>query len=162
MIFFITFGLSSPVLANWTLNLGYHNPPGATVGVNFLYFSSDWAFEVGIGWVDADAETDDEDDDAADTSDDDDEDSVSVRASGALNFKYFLGSGGFRPYLQIGVGAGIGAKAGDDDSGVGAGVGGGYGGLGIMAGSPSFYGYASYNIGRGSDGFIQLGFGFDI
>ena len=156
---FLSFSFPERADANWTLNLGYHNPPGATVGVNFLYLSSGWAFEIGIGWVDADA-TDDEDDDSTNSSDDD-EDSVTVRASGGLNFKYFLSGGGLRPYLQIGVGAGVGAKAGDD-SGVGAGVGGGYGGLGILAGGRDLYVYGSYNIGSGSNGFLQAGFGFDI
>ena len=41
----MTSGVSGIALAEWTLNLGFHNPPGSSLGVNFLYggFSKpDW------------------------------------------------------------------------------------------------------------------------
>ena len=130
-----------------------------------LYFSNNWAFEIGLGYVDSSTSTDDEDDDDDTNTNasatEDEEESITVRASGGLNLKFFLGSGGIKPYAQIGVGAGIGAKTGDE-GGLGAGVGGGYGGLGIFAGKPSLYIYGSYNLSSNENSFIQLGLGFDI
>lgn len=152
--------LSDTSFANWTLNLGYHNPPVANFGVNLLYFSNPWAFEIGLGWVDAEANSED-DEDLETSTDEDDEDSIEVRAAGAFNLKYFLSNGGIKPYIQGGFGLGIGAKTGDDSS-LGAGVGGGYAGIGLFLGSPKFYAYGSINAGRGSNTFTQLGIGFDI
>ncbi len=145
-------------LGNWTLNLGYHNPPNATVGVNFLYFKSSWAFELGIGWLDGDIESEDDSDENSQNQNE--ENNVKASAAGALNFKKFFSGGSVRPYLQIGVGAGVGIQAGDS-GGFGAGVGGVYGGGGIFIGDPTFYLYASYNLSSQST-FAQLGFGFDI
>lgn len=147
--------LPGSALANWTLNIGYHNPPIATFGVNFLYFSSDWAFELGIGWLDGDIT-------GEDNSSNQNEEETSIRASaaGSLNFKKFFASGSFRPYLQLGIGAGIGVQAGDS-GGFGAGVGGVYGGGGVMIGGPSLYLYGSYNLASNYT-FAQFGLGFDI
>lgn len=160
-IFFLFTGLlfSTVSQANWTLNLGYHNPPNATVGVNFLYLNPTWAFEIGLGWVDASSE--DSQDTANDTTSTDSQESVTLKASGALNVKFFLGYGGIRPYVQLGAGAGIGAKAGDEND-FGASVGGGYGGVGLFMGSSSLYVYGSYNFGSYRSNFVQAGFGFDI
>ena len=148
----LTTFISAPALANWTFNLGYHNPPGAKVGANFLYIGSDWGFELGLGWLDLDS---------SDKDGDNDDDSTTAQASGAVSVKYFLSSGAARFYVQAGMGAAIGAEVGDDND-LGAGLGGPYGGLGLLLGSPKFYGYAAYNIGRGDDGFAQAGIGFDI
>lgn len=150
--------------ANWTLNLGYQNPRPATYGVNFLYVGSQWGFEAGIGWIDVDAEadTDDDDDDegAGKKEDDDDENDASFAVAGDVDVKYFFSSGGVRPYLQLGLGAGLGA---DDDSGVHAGAGGPFVGLGIFGGSPSLYVYVAASTSGSRDApRIEAGIGFDI
>ena len=151
--------------ANWTLNLGYQNPRPATYGVNFLYVGSQWGFEAGIGWIDVDAEadTDDEADEANDKDDEDDEDDendASLAVAGDIDVKYFFANGGVKPYLQLGLGAGLGA---DDDSGFHAGAGGPFVGLGIFAGSPSLYVYVAASTSGSRDApRIEAGIGFDI
>lgn len=153
LIFISVLLLSSQnAFANWTFNLGYQNPPGAKVGANFLYLGNTWGFELGLGWLDIDSTNDDADDD---------DDSVAAQASGAVSVKYFLTKSTLRFYLQGGFGAAIGAKAGEDND-LGAGLGGPYVGLGILIGSPKFYGYGAYNLSENSDGFVQAGIGFDI
>jgi len=45
---------SAPAFARaslWSVGLGYHNPPGATVGLNFMHLWSHVAFEAGIGYI---------------------------------------------------------------------------------------------------------------
>ncbi|MFW7380897.1 MAG: hypothetical protein ACOH5I_18925 [Oligoflexus sp.] len=156
--------MSAPCLANWTFNLGYHNPPGSKVGVNFLYWSQPLMFEIGIGWIDVDSLDNEDTNEAGNNDATTEEESTDLRVAvaGALNVKYMLTSGGVRPYLQLGVGAGSYVQAGDDTD-LGAGIGGLYGGLGLMAGSPQFYAYASYNIhGNSNHNFAQFGIGFDI
>ncbi len=140
-------GVSSQqaMAAGWSWSLGYNNPPGATVGLNFMHLWSNWAFEVGIGAVQVKDEN----------STTNNEDAKTLQVAGDVDLKYLFGSGWFRPYLQGGMGAGIGVKSGDETS-AGAGIGGGYFGGGIfMIGNP-FYLYASYN----SPSFAQVGIGF--
>jgi len=149
---------SKPCFANWTLNLGYHNPPGSKFGVNFLYWAEPLMFEIGIGWIDVKSLDDDQDENASEDSDED----LRVAIAGAINVKYVLSSGGIKPYLQIGAGAGSFVQAGDN-SDIGATVGGLYGGLGLLLGSPRFYAYGSFNIHANSNNtFAQFGIGFDI
>ncbi len=147
-IFLSTFLQNSVASAAWSLNLGFHNPPNSTFGVNFLYFGSQWGFEAGVGWVDARS------------TDNGKSDTTSVAATGDVNGKYFFTSGSVRPYLQGGIGVGIGAAAGDR-GGVGAGASGLFAGAGLLFGSPKFYGYGSYNVTQGS-GFGQAGIGFGL
>ena len=81
----LIFANPSPLLANWTLNLGYNNPPSATVGANFLYFAKNFAFEIGLGWVDGEAtssDDDDEDNNPNDADDGEDRCKLSVRKQG--------------------------------------------------------------------------------
>ena len=127
---FLCLALLTPsAFAGWTGNLGYNNPPGS-IGLNFLYLATKWGFEAGIGRVNADSTTDD-------SSTKEDESSSSVGLTGDLNLKYFFTRGTFNPYMQAGVGAGIGASG----SGVGAGLGGGFLGAGILIGNEGFHIY---------------------
>lgn len=133
---------SSTSLAGWSVNLGYNNPPGATLGVNLMHLWSRWAFEVGLGYARIDSEQDNR---------------SSTILAGDLDLKYFLGGRGFRPYAQVGTGYGFGS--GKDGEGVGIGIGGSfYGGFGFFAMGRSVYGYASANVGHG-DIFLQAGVG---
>lgn len=154
---------ASTAQANWTLNIGYQNPAVSTWGVNFLYLGSKWGFEAGIGWIDAEANVDDDDDENDDelAKGDEDDDRASLRLAGDVDLKYFLTSGSARVFLQGGVGVGAGIAAGDD-GGAGAGTGGGFGGVGVLLGSPSFYGYGSFNVNGSSHTFVQAGLGLDI
>ncbi len=149
--------MSSVAEANWTLNLGYHNPMNSKFGVNFLYWGSQWNFEVGIGWLDANAEADDDKDEV-----DTDDDKVGVAAAGDINFKYRFSTGGIAPYLQLGMGASTGVEVGDDTDG-GVGLGGPFVGGGLFFGKPAFYGYLALNLlieSKNTE--AQAGIGFDI
>lgn len=148
---------TSPALANWTLNLGYHNPLNSKLGVNFLYWGSQWNFEIGVGWLDADAEADDDKNEA-----DKDDDKVSFSAAGDIDVKYRFSTGSVAPYVQFGFGAGTGAEVGDDtDAGVG--IGGPFAGLGLFFGKPTLYGYLAGNyLLESKDTEFQGGIGFDI
>lgn len=127
--------------AGWSGSIGYHNPPGATLGVNLMHLWSRWAFEVGLGY--------------ARIGNDNNNDSTIL--AGDLNLKYLFGGRGFRPYAQFGTGYGFGT--GQDGDGVGIGIGDSFfGGLGFFAMGRDVYGYASVNIGHG-DGFLQVGVG---
>lgn len=144
-------------LANWTLNVGYHNPTHATYGVNFLYLGSQWGFEVGVGWLDfATVNTDDPEnkEDAAD-------DTARGVIAGDVDVKYFFKGSGLRPYAQVGSGAFVGAAAGKKFAGA-AGLGGLFYGLGVFAGSPKFYGYLSALLDGHEHLSLQAGVGFDI
>ena len=37
------FAFTDKAKANWTLNIGYQNPPGSSFGLNFLKFAGNWA-----------------------------------------------------------------------------------------------------------------------
>ena len=150
MILLLTSKLAS---ANWTLNLGYHNPPNSRYGINFLYFGAKFGFELGIGTGSIDAGTTEDDGD-------DEDDSVFVNAGGAISVKWFLSKGTLTPYLQGGMGTSSSVSAGEN-SGAGANIGGPFLGIGILIGSPSLYVYGSFNI-RDNSNFIQAGLGFDI
>jgi hypothetical protein len=136
----------------WSLNIGYHNPPGADVGANFLYQWSNWAFELGIGSISV-----------SDSSTNNNNQS-SAGLGGDLNLKYLFGNGGFRPYLQGGVLVGTGATVGENEStGASASTGSGFVGLGIMAelGS-SAYIYLGGNAFNKRKSEFFFGLGFDI
>jgi hypothetical protein len=159
--------------AAWSVNAGYHNPAGSTYGLNLLYQGQKWGFEVGVGYIDAqtieeaDKKNGDETDDAAaadETSDDKAKKKTTganVNLGGDVNLKYFLASGGARPYLQAGVGVGLGATAGKH-TGLGAGTGEGFAGLGIIFGRDAVYAYVSYNITASKLTFAQVGIGVGL
>jgi len=152
------FCLATPSYADWTLNLGYHNPVNANLGVNFLYWGSQWNFEVGIGWAEARAKATD---DADDTTGEKDDDEVRAAVAGDLNVKYRLTTGSVAPYLQLGIGAWTAAQVGDR-SDADADLGGPFAGVGLMFGKPNIYAYAAYNVFRSNEGQFQAGIGFDI
>ncbi len=131
----------------WSWSLGYNNPPGATVGINFMHLWTNWAFEVGVGAIEAK----NEDDTNSDT------DKKTLHVGGDVDLKYLFGNSWFRPYIQAGMGAGVGIKS-DDDTSAGAGVGGSYCGGGVFLMGNPFYLYASLNTGT----FVQVGLGFDF
>ncbi len=148
--------LSDRTLANWTLNLGYHNPLNAQVGINFMRLSGNWGFEVGIGWIDLDTIDTDKDKKDPDTKGDD---TAHAAIAGELDLKYFFSSGSVRPFLQGGFGTGIAAEVGKKID-AGAGIGGPFIGGGLFFGSPGFYAYLSTIF---ADHFpLQAGIGFDI
>jgi hypothetical protein len=150
------FCLASPCFANWTLNLGYHNPMNADLGVNFLYWGSQWNFEVGIGWVDADAKVTDDKDEV-----DKDDDGIGLALAGDLNVKYRFTTGAIAPYVQLGVGAWTSAAVGDETD-ANADLGGPFAGVGLMLGQLNFYVYAAYNVDKSENSQVQAGLGFDI
>jgi len=149
--------IASPSFAKgggWSLNIGYHNPPGADVGANFLYQWSNWAFELGIGNIAVS--------DSNSSSTNNSQSSAGI--GGDLNLKYLFGNGGFRPYLQGGVLVGTGATVGNNDTtGASASTGSGFIGLGIMAevGS-SAYIYLGANAFNSRRSEFFFGLGFDI
>lgn len=148
-IFIILFFLviSAKAQQGWSLNLGYNNPPGATVGLNFMYLWSKWAFEIGAG----SAKVNDKNNSSTELS----------ILTGQVDLKYLFGSGGFRPYAQLGTGYALSSNNNSAGLGVGGSL---YGGLGFFGMGSSVYGYASYNLGNASSssGFIQLGIGFNL
>jgi hypothetical protein len=151
---------ASSAHANWTLNVGYQNPIVSTWGLNLLYIGSQWGFEAGIGWIDAEAKVDeDEPDNNSNNDPDEDGSKAAIAIAGDIDLKYFFASGAARPFLQGGFGVDLGAKSGE---GAGAGTGGGFVGLGILLGSPSIYGYGSINVNGSQDSFYQAGLGVDI
>lgn len=157
--------VSTNAFADWTLNLGYHNPINSKLGVNFLYWGSQWNFEVGIGYVDS--EVHEEDDNATNngtaSDDNNDDDHVSASVAGDIDIKYRLMTGTFAPYVQGGFGAWTGAKVGEEDSGADADVGGPFVGVGFFIGKPSFHVYfgGNYMIDPETTQ-LQGGVGFDI
>ena len=141
-------------LANWTLNLGYHNPQGSRLGLNFLYWGSQWNFELGIGWLDAVV------DDG--TANSDSNRNIQTEIIGEFDIKYRFTTGGFAPYMQAGIGAYSGVAVGEQ-SGAFLNVGEPFLGLGLMLGQAQFHGYVA------ADYFLQsrlsqwqCGIGFDI
>ncbi len=158
--FFTTLIFSSRIArADWTLNIGYHNPNYSNLGVNFLYWGSQWNFELGIGWVDADAQ---KAEDADNNGTNEKDNSVSAAVAGDLDLKYRFMTGTFSPYVQAGFGASTYAKVGDD-SGADANLGGPFVGGGFFIGKQSFHVYVAGNyLLESEDTEVQGGIGFDI
>lgn len=142
-----------PAHADWSLSLGYHNPPGSNLGVNFMYEWTNWAFEVGIGSVNV-TSTDS-------TTNNNNNEQTSAGIGGDLNLKYLFGRDFIRPYLQAGFLVGTGATVGDN-SGVSAGTGSGFAGLGLMFSGRSLYFYLGGNAFSSRSSEFFLGLGFDI
>jgi hypothetical protein len=127
------------------------------LGINFLYWGSQWNFEIGLGWLDADATADDGSSNTTNN-----EDKVSVAVAGDIDVKYRFGSGGIAPYLQLGIGAGSGVQVGDE-SNAGVGLGGPFAGGGLFFGKPNLYAYVAANyLLESKVTEVQAGLGFDI
>ena len=99
--------LSTPNTAaagSWGALLGYNNPAGSKLGLNFLYQGPTWGFELGAGGLAAVSDSDN--------------DSSGV-IWGDLDLKYYFASSLWRPYFEGGMaytvaagGAGNGIAAG--------------------------------------------------
>ena len=129
--------------SDWSLNLGYNNPPLSRVGFNFMYMFQNWAFETGVGSMNltsTDSETG--------------ESSSRMGLGGDIGFKYLFSGSTFRPFLEIGTGA----TAGASSSGVAGGLRGFFGGAGLFLWSSSVYAYLGL-VGTSNMGF-QAGLGF--
>lgn len=139
--------------ADLTLNIGYHNPPSSTIGVNFLWFlSPKWAAELGVGWAQVESQN---------TDSDSTDDTLAAQIAGDFNLKFFLSQGAITPYLQGGLGLGAGAQLGHN-IGSGLAANGPFGGLGLLFGSKKLYAYASINLDGQVHNFVQFGLGVDI
>ncbi len=156
-LYVCSFGLASllwtpQVRAEWSLNLGYQNPHGSRLGLNALYWGSQWNFEAGLGWIDAQA-----DDGSTSGSS-----QVATQLYGDINGKFRLTSGSIAPYLQLGIGTGTAASVGSH-SGAGLSLQAPYVGLGLMLGKSKFYGYGAYDYfweAKASE--VQFGIGFGL
>ncbi len=160
LLFFTNLALSSRIArADWTLNIGYHNPLYSNLGVNFLYWGSQWNFEIGVGWVDGDAQ---QAEDADNNGTNEKESSVSAAVAGDLDLKYRFMTGTFSPFIQGGFGATTYAKVGDS-SGADANLGSPFVGGGFFIGKQSFHVYVAGNyLLESKDTEVQGGIGFDI
>lgn len=141
----VIFGLFTPhfAQAGWSWNIGYHNPPTSTLGLNFLYEWSKVALELGVGSIDSKKT-----DSSGNTTN-------TVVVGGDVNLKYLFGSGWFRPYVQGGLLLGTSASSG----GASAGTGSGFFGGGMMLKGGQFYVYLGANmIGSATDVHAGLGF----
>lgn len=136
------------------MNIGYHNPPGATVGLNFMHLWTKWAFEFGIGSV---SSKDSEDWNSKEDKDQGKTTTYSV--GGDLNLKYLFGSGGLRPYLQGGVGAAV-STTDEGSTSAGTSVSRPFGGVGFFAMGSGVYCYASWLFMNAST--IQAGIGINF
>lgn len=146
---------SATAQARWSANLGYHNPPIALVGINTMKEWKNFAFEAGIGWIDADAvDSDDKETEDKET------DTATLGLAGGINGKYLFNGSKVRPYLQAGIGSAVGASIGKQ-TGLGANFGGVYGGGGLFIGGKDVYGFLSGNI-MGSRMFLQAGLGMSL
>jgi hypothetical protein len=146
--------LASAGSSGWSWGVGYHNPPNATIGLNFMHLWSNWAFELGVGYINS---TESSSNNSSNDTSNSENKTVNLAVAGDMNLKYLFSSGTFRPYLQGGTYVGAAAAAGDQ-SGASASVGGGFAGAGffIMGSSVDFY--VSYiTAGNGS---FQFGFNF--
>lgn len=133
--------------SGWSWNLGVNNPPGSTLGVNFMHLASNWAFELGIGGVQQskgiDSTTNQE--------------TKAVSVLGDINLKYLFNGKVIRPYVQLGAGSSASIITNSGTS-AGVGIGGGYFGGGLFFLGNPVYGYISYNSGGGA-GHLQYGLG---
>jgi hypothetical protein len=96
---------------SWGTLLGYNNPAGSKVGLNFLYQGATWGFEFGFGGLAAVSDSDE---------------STSAITWGDLDLKYYFASSLWRPYFEGGMaysiaagGAGNGFAAGSPFVGLG-------------------------------------------
>jgi hypothetical protein len=141
LILGIVFCSSSAFASGWSWNLGYHNPPSADIGLNFMHLWSDWAFELGIGGIQSSSAN------------------SSTSITGDINLKYLFSGSSLRPYLQGGVGSSATVNTGNQAS-AGVNAGGGFVGGGIFILGNPFYFYASYNVAN--SGFFQFGLGYQF
>jgi len=145
--------LSSQAKEGWSFNVGYQNPPGALVGVNFMRFWTHWAIELGIGWINLNSSSRTSDPKNGTNG------SSSVAVAGDANLKYLFLNGDLRPYIQGGFSVASVTSVGDN-TGVAAGVGGGFFGGGLFLSGQKVFAYGSINSAGGLNTFFQAGLGF--
>lgn len=133
----------------WSFNIGYHNPPGATAGLNFMRLWTNWAFELGVGYI-GKSESWNEKDGTHDSY---------YSVGGDLNMKYLFRQGFFRPYLQGGFGVGV-STSGKGDVSAGASITHPFGGAGLMFMGSSAYFYIGYLFLNAGEPQAGLGFNF--
>jgi hypothetical protein len=110
----------------WGLNIAYHNPVNALIGLNLNYFAQNFAFEIGMGGLDGNASSKSS------------EEKAGTQTWGDADIKYLFGSKTFRPYLEAGFTYGL--RLGT--SGSGAGTGSPFAGGGLMIQGQKLFGYA--------------------
>jgi hypothetical protein len=131
----------------WSWGVGYHNPPGATIGVNFMHLWSNWAFETGIGYIGV----------GESWNRDGEREATSFTVAGDVNMKYLFDGRTFRPYLQGGFGAAL-STATNGSVGAGTSLSHPFAGAGLFIFGRKFYFYASYLFVN--ENALQLGIGF--
>lgn len=146
LVFLFVLALSQSASARWSWSLGYNNPPGSQLGLNFMNLWSNWAFEVGIGGIQQSTGTDSGGNETKSTS-----------VLGDVNFKYLGGSGTVRPYLEFGAGSGATVTTASGGN-LSAGVGGLFGGTGLYAMGTTLNFYLGIVTG-GGNGSLQFGIG---
>jgi hypothetical protein len=152
-IILILVPLSSQAKEGWSFNVGYQNPPGATIGANFLRLWSHFAIELGIGWVNLNNPS------RTSNPQNGTNGSSSLAIAGDANLKYLFMNGDLRPYIQGGFSVASVTSVGDN-TGIAAGVGGGFFGGGLFLTGQSVYAYGSINSAGGLNTFFQAGLGF--
>lgn len=161
IIFFILISqFSISALANWSWGIGYHNPPSSTYGVNFMHLWSNWAFEVGLGYLgSAESSNKNTGTDSGTTT------QSQLYAGGDMNLKYLFSSGFFRPYIQAGAGTSVSlgntsnSSNNSNSPGANASLNANFVGAGFMLMGSEFYFYASYLATN--NGSAQIGIGFN-
>lgn len=137
--------IPSNAYANFTLNLGYQNPVGSTVGLNLLYLAQPLSFEIGVGWIQASTDP-----------------AMRLALGGDLDLKYFFSASGLRPYLQAGLGYGIAQATSKTHSSTDLQTFAPFAGLGLFAGEPSFHAYVALNTFADLTLALQGGLGIDL
>jgi hypothetical protein len=143
LIFSAIFG-SRTAHAGWGIDIGYHNPPGANVGVNFTYFWANWAANMGVGSINTTGTNN----------------SNTATVLGDFNMQYLFGANTVRPYLQGGITLGSSATVGSG-GGVAVGTGAGFLGGGIMLKGRPVFGYVGGHVFSGANE-ICAGIGYEF
>ncbi len=145
LIVLMTLSLNSYAY-KWSINLGFDNPPGSDIGLNYMALIDDnWAFEFGFGVPNVFEKNSSE--------------TLGARINMDLNLKYIFNGSMFRPYLQVGHTASILGLIGDEFD-LQFSTGSGFFGGGLFILGSSAYLYLSGNkFFNGSDWFTQVGVG---
>lgn len=129
---------------DWSAGLGYHNPPGATVGLNLMDLWTNWAIEIGVGYIGSSENWNSKNN--------------VYSVGGDLGLKYLFRSGDvFRPFFVGGISDGLATSTAGTVS-AGASLTNPFGGAGFYLMGKEFYFYASYLILNAGE--VQAGIGF--
>jgi hypothetical protein len=144
-LFLSTFTTFQAQAGSWGALVGYNNPAGSRVGLNFLYQGAPWGFEFGVGGL-------------ATTTDSSGEKSSAV-TWGDIDIKYYPSTGLWRPFLEGGMAFALGA--GSAGSGLSAGSPFAGGGLLYSGGTFLFHIGGDYKINE-RVAYPSAGFGFRL